>query len=232
MNPPIKGVIMRNLKTLKSIVNPFDEKYEVVESYFNSIKKCLSDAQAYNPRLSVVRFDIHYPNNNAVQPSDRDIRRFINSLAAQLKCSYSFKQHGKEQYLEYIWVKEFGKQSNKFHYHFCLLLNKDDFGFVGSTEPNNGKKTLAYFICEAWARTLGVDRKIAKRGVYLGRRPIHWLSKKQPDYEIEYNNVLKRLAYMAKPRDKVRNGIKGKSFSKGRYSIYTPKRKKWNADLL
>jgi len=216
---------MKQKKNIKIAISPYNKDQAIYTDYWSLINKSLLLANDSYPRLSAIRFDLRIPDIRSASNSLAAVmKRFFTSLQSKIKHNSNFKAHAKTQYLRYIWVKEKGNEKNKEHYHVCLFLNKDDFGYLGQyRESKRGNKTvkntLRESIVQAWATASNIELLMAERLVYFGERPVHWLNKKKSDYFNELNNVKKRLCYMAKVETKE---FLGRKIGIGKYEIYKP----------
>ncbi|MBB1292374.1 inovirus-type Gp2 protein [Pseudoalteromonas sp. SR41-4] len=219
------------MRNINLAINPYNEKQAIYWDHWLLIRKALKMAQDSYPRLSVIRFDLRITDIKTDDPNiilDGVMKRFFTSLQSKIKHNTKFKAHAKTQCLRYVWVKEKGNEKDKEHFHICIFLNKDDFGFIGQyrTDKRENKKvinTLRESIVQSWATALKVELMMAERLVYFGKTPLHWLDRKRNSYSADLENVKKRLCYMAKVETKE---FEGRKIGVGKYLIYKPKSKK------
>ena len=178
---------MKKKRNIVLSINPYNKKQGIYGDHWLLIKKALTMAHNSYPRLSVIRFDLRITDIKTDDPSiilDGVMKRFFTSLQSKIKHNTKFKAHAKTQYLRYVWVKEKGNEKDKEHFHICIFLNKDDFGFVGQYRKNKrGNKkvinTLRESIVQAWATAINVQLLMAERLVYFGKKSVHWLDIKK-----------------------------------------------------
>ena len=196
--------------------NRFDERFHVLATYKQIIETELKCAFDDNKRVSIIRFDLHIPRlcrgqDNPLAQSTQLMKRFFGSLVSKLKASYSINDVNQTEVLRYVWVKEFGENGEVEHYHICLFLNQDKFGFIGNSEYTSRirenkvtkSKSLKTCIFEAWGSVFGLDAELVLTSVHFPELPVHWI--RQQDYNEEnevYKMAIKRLMYLAKPETK------------------------------
>ena len=237
MNYLNRKLEMRKKRNIVLDFNPYNEKQIIYWDHWLLISKALKMVTTRHPRLSVIRFDLRITDTTTDNPSiilDGVMKRFFTSLQSKIKHNTNFKAHAKAQYLRYVWVKEKGNEKNKEHFHICIFLNKDDFGFVGQyrKDKRGNKKvinTLRESIVQSWATALKVELMMAERLVYFGKTPLHWLDRKRNSYSADLENVKKRLCYMAKVETKE---FEGRKIGVGKYLIYKPKSKKFSTTAI
>lgn len=220
--------------------NAFDERFHVLTTYKQIIETELKSAFDSNKRVSIIRFDLHIPKlcrgqDNPLTQSTGLMKKFFGSLVSKFKASYLIDNVYRTQCLSYVWVKEFGEDSEVEHYHICLFLDQDKFGFIGSSEytsrlrenKTQRKKSLKTCIFEAWASVFGLSADLVLSSVHFTEKPVHWISSR--DYK-EGNEVykiaIKRLMYLAKPETKHWRGDGLKSIGTGCMTIKKPIRPK------
>lgn len=237
MNHSIRELEMKKKRNIELSLSPYNEKQIIYWDYWLLICKALKMAQDSYPRLSVIRFDLRMTDIKTDDPSivlDGIMKRFFTSLQSKIKHNTKFKAHAKTQFLRYVWVKEKGNVKDKEHFHICIFLNKDDFGFVGQyrKDKRGNKKvinTLRESIVQSWATALKTELMMAERLVYFGAKPLHWLDRKRKNYSAELDNVNRRLCYMAKFETKE---FKSRKIGVGKYEIWKPKNKTYNSTAI
>ena len=185
------------------------------KKFQNIIKSTLLSATELNPRLYLLRVDLHSPDMKSDDITqtpvqfkiDHDvIRRTFRSIKSQLKAKEIKKRkEGKRVYphhLKYIWVREIGKISQKTHYHLILIFNRDAYFNCGSfsSEINN----LANIISKAWQRALGLKAE-RKTLIHICKNDFYYLDKNHPSFQNEFNAYLKYFDYLAKDYSKPYN---------------------------
>ena len=184
-------------------------------SYLNTIYEQLHKAVSIYPRLMVFRFDLHLPyipELNSWMELDSPchfllcdhqvISRFFASLRS--KMFYSLQRRMRSGHRvhscdpKFIWVREKGI-NEKFHYHICLLLNKDAYAYPGNYNDCYNMDCLVNLIRLAWASALGGDYEDGFNLVYFPLNSYYHLnSNNHHEFDNLVNDVLYRLSYFAK----------------------------------
>ena len=193
--------------------------YKLVTQYLQSIDSVLSKALSEYPRTLVVRFDLHFPTipNCPDYPSEFDstaITRFFESFKAQVNADLAKKEReGKRIHpctVRYVWAKE-RADAAQHHYHVALLLNKDTYFVLGSYQEVCDN--LAGKIYRAWGSALMCSPdEILSLVHFPSDTPYYHLDRNAPNFDNQYNEVFRRLSYLAKIETKV-YGYGGKNFS-------------------
>lgn len=213
--------------------NIFDVRYSVITTYQNKIETELREAFDDNKRVSIIRFDLHIPKlcrgqDNPLAQSTQLMKRFFGSLVSKLKASYLIDDVYRTQYLRYVWVKEYGEDSDVEHYHICLFLDQDRFGFIGNSEytlrlrenSTGKKKSLKTCIFEAWGSAFCLSAELVLTSVHFTTLPVHWISQRDYNEKNEVHKMaIKRLMYLAKPETKRWGEDCLKSIGTGRMTI-------------
>ncbi|EFR6446644.1 inovirus Gp2 family protein [Escherichia coli] len=184
--------------------------YHVLE-YRTTIDLLLHTVSIKYNRLIAVRVDLHIPpiidNGDTIvcfhNDSPGEISRFRNSLNAKVKTDQNRKRKkGTRVYdsrIYIIWAREYTK-SGKRHYHICLLFNKDAYYHLGDLDQDG---TLRCMITGAWYSALGLDVDDYNGLVHYPANCRYVLNTNAPDYENQYDALLKRLDYLTKVNSKV-----------------------------
>ena len=180
----------------------------------NTINRAIED----HPRTMAIRIDLRIPadqyysehGHSSDSPSyfaDTDrkvISRFICSLKAQVNADLLRKKklgiRTSKNNLRYTWAKEYGSD-NKPHYHVLLLLNKDNYAYLGSYQNLSGN--LASKIQKAWTSALRLDFEYYKKSVHFPKNPVYLLNASSFDYPHVYEELLYRASYLAKLETKL-----------------------------
>lgn len=190
-----------------------DSRYEL------RIMQTLQRALFVHPRLTVVRFDLRFPDNGVYStdlmerdsPSfipNRDeglIKRFFASLKAQIDAQNNrYRQKGKlppPTLIDYVWVREFNG-SHQEHFHIALMVNKDRFYTLGKF---GSEESLAGLIQKAWARALGIALDECTGAVHFPKRCVYHLdhNKTRSEFLTQLAPLLRRLSYLTKKDSKV-----------------------------
>lgn len=213
--------------------NIFDERFRVLTTYKKTIETEFKYAFDDNRRVSIIRFDLHIPKlcrgeDNPLAQSAGLMKKFFGSLVSKLKVSYLIDDIYRTQYLRYVWVKEFGEGSEVEHYHICLFMDQDKFGFIGNSEytlrirenKTGIKKSLKTCIFEAWGSVFGLTSDLIVSSVHFTKKPVHWIGSRDYNEGNEvYKIAIKRLMYLAKPETKRWGGGGLKLIGTGRMTI-------------
>lgn len=112
-------------------------------------------------RTAMFRFDLRFPEDYPFSISNKVISKFTDGLRKAILRDRSGKRH--QTGVNFIWVKEYGSNSKRPHYHFALFLNGDAyfrFGEFGS-EGN-----LYSIISRQWANAIGIRYHFTQRFVH------------------------------------------------------------------
>lgn len=177
--------------------------------YLRNIYLLLQDSLIVHPRWMVVRVDLRVPSGCLLP--QRAITYCIESLKSQLEHARSIKAAaGKRAYdpmLRYVWVREWNGATNP-HYHLALLLNHDAYFALGDYRKlqladSCYDQMLAGRIVKAWGVALGLDWRVAMKGVLFAPHPVSPLKVHDEGFEMQFRAVFYRLSYFAKTRSKV-----------------------------
>lgn len=181
-------------------------------TYVNRIDHTINLAINEYPRVTAIRVDLRLPSVNPLDTLQHLARvdacvisRFFESLKAKLDADIARRaRNGKRTYantLRYVWAKEFN-QEGKVHYHVLLLLNKDNYRYLG--DYNTEGENVATRIQSAWCSALGIDVADFKHLVHFPQRGVYHLNRHASPQE--YNGVLntlrERASYLAKDATK------------------------------
>lgn len=182
-------------------------------AYLQRIAEVLCHALKEHPQTTVIRVDLHLPENGDVGDSitsNADLSpglmsRFIDSLKAQI-VAYRQKRakEGKRSHrtsVRYVWVMEQPELGGKRHYHLVLLVNTDTFNALGSYDGQG--KGLASLIQNAWLSAMKKrDWPEYLTLVHFPDNPLAFLELNKPDFRKKLDALTFRLSYMAKHRTK------------------------------
>ncbi|ELY4780946.1 inovirus Gp2 family protein [Cronobacter sakazakii] len=189
---------------------PFNEYY--LERLLEIIDRAIDD----HPRTMALRVDLHLPeyrdcgDSIACNPnlSSGLMSRFIGSLRAKIDAlrKRTVKRLGSAPScrLRYLWVREWGEKSGKWHYHAVLFVNKDMFAWMGKYNERPGRgQGLASLIQQAWLSALGWPEEEEYRSlIHIPKNPCYWLNTGAADFQDAYDDLTFRLSYLAKERTK------------------------------
>lgn len=181
--------------------------------YLQRVAEVLSHALQDHPQTTVIRVDLHLPEDGDVGDSiinDADLSqglmsRFIDSLKAQIVAYRHQKaREGKRCHrtsVRYVWVLEQPELDGKKHYHLALLVNTDTFNALGSYDEQG--KGLASLIQNAWLSAMKKrDWSEYLTLVHFPDNPLAFLDLNKQDFRKKLEALTFRLSYMAKHRTK------------------------------
>ncbi|QKJ15429.1 inovirus Gp2 family protein [Yersinia kristensenii] len=186
------------------------------QHHINRIHDTLNKSLSAHPRTFIQRLDLRLPDANYEQYRDDStlMTRFMESLKSQIKQAQKRKKMQAKRVhhtdVRYVWLREFGEQKGKKHYHVALMLNNDAYWNVGPYCPVSGVyiHSLALMIMEAWVRTLNLHTQPDYQRYYT---LVHFVLEgdftlKINDNHFEYRRyqIFQHLEYMAKLHSKDR----------------------------
>ena len=191
-----------------SLSGPYHNAY-----YLQRCQDTIDRALETHPRLMAVRIDLRFPSKE-LATDIKAITRFIDSLKAKLKANLKAKKkeaQGKRVHdtsLFYIWVREYGEQSEQAHYHLVLMLNKDAFCSLGNYQASltcNPRPSLSVMVRQAWCSALKLgDMENHVSLVHFPKNPWYWIRAEERN-SVDYKGFLERVSYLAKDRTKIYN---------------------------
>ncbi|AYD42599.1 inovirus Gp2 family protein [Yersinia rochesterensis] len=183
------------------------------EAYLQRIEGVLCNALQDHPQTTVIRVDLHLPEDGDVGDSiasDADLSqglmsRFIESLKAQIvayrqrKTREGIRTHRCS--VRYVWVMEQPELGGKKHYHMALFVNTDTFNALGSYGAQG--KGLASLVQNAWLSAMKKrDWPEYLTLVHFVYNPLAFLELNKSDFRNNLDALTFRLSYMAKQRTK------------------------------
>lgn len=196
--------------------------YTLINEYLAKVEQILERALTEHPRTLVIRFDLHFPliPNCPDYPREFDstvVTRFVESFKAQVRADLVKKnREGKRVHpcsVRYLWAKECNAAVQP-HYHFALLLNKDTYYGLGDYTQLG--KNLAGKIYRAWASALMYSPDDVIGLVHFPvNTPFYHLEQNSIDFGFKYQDVFRRLSYLAKAETK-HYGDRSKNFGYSR----------------
>lgn len=196
-NPNLTQFAGNNYAGLPIQANKGPFALEYLDGVYATIQRALADY----PRLFAVRFDLHYPRNQALPAeagSSVVIDRFVASLKAKIRHDRSraaeLNKRVHDTVVRYVWVKEYGAESRP-HYHFLLLLNRDAYHTLGFFNSQN--ENLYSRIVSAWASALQLTWDEALGLVHIPDNPTY-----QVRDSVEFAALFYRVSYMCKVKTK------------------------------
>jgi hypothetical protein len=207
----------------------------LVKNYLQRIHQTLLEALADYNRLSVMRFDLHFPSSMMWEDS-AVISRFMAALEARLAADINRKKSkGQRTYkcrLRYVWVRERASSKN-FHYHVVIFLNRDAYFTLGKI-PRLGwqdcgdspldevglytaevRMNMISRIQAAWASAMGFLPDCADGFVHVPKNAVYHLDRNSSHFWHQLADVIYRLSYMAKADTKC-YGEGGNNFGSSR----------------
>ncbi|PHI30971.1 inovirus Gp2 family protein [Budvicia aquatica] len=164
------------------------------------IQRTLKDTS----RVMAFRLDLRLPDGALdIDKDSAVITRFFASLRAQIKAhELRNKKRGIRVYpcnLQYLWVREFGLEKNKKHYHLLILVNKDAYYSPGdiSGKLDTKRGVLTLMAIKAWLRALKLSDESYRSLVYLPSAYYH-LKKQEGLNSQVYRDLIYHTSYMAK----------------------------------
>ena len=129
----------------------------LVENYLNRALGCIESALNKYTRVSMMRFDLHLPENSAdsIICDNFIITKFFSSLKEKIEYSQAIsKKNGNRTHdtdVDYIWCRE-NSAAGKTHYHVAIFLNGYAYRFIGKF--NLSHDNMYTRIHEAWGSAL------------------------------------------------------------------------------
>lgn len=185
---------------------------ELNNDYLNKINQVVQIAIDEYKRVFAFRVDLRIPVDlddyhmqHRDNPSYRarrlkgEITRFLDSFKSIVQCDLIYKKRkGRKVCIfkpRFIWCKE-RNQSDNYHYHVIILLNKDVYFTLGDF---NSDKSMAFKVVKAWASALGlIDVNHAKRLVHFPTNPSYFIDRNSSSFESQYEDLFYRASYLAK----------------------------------
>ncbi len=182
----------------------------------DAIYRMLTNALIVSPRSYAVRIDLRLPDDFDFSDTDV-ITRFFKALDRLLDAADQQKTlEGKRVHphrLQYCWVREWGRNEGKPHYHVVLMFNRDRYRTLGSFSADEGN--LYTRIRQAWAIALQQSLADTARLVQIPKNAEYHLLSHSMEYEHDVKGLFYRLSYFAKV-DTKRFGIGQRSFGTSR----------------
>ena len=181
----------------------------LIEEYLEKGFKLFQTALAKYNRVVMFRFDLRFPLDYPYQISNQVISNFNSGLKKAIERNRAMHPNGALKHqtdVDYLWVKEYGRHSQRPHYHYALFLNKDAFFTLGSP---NSHESLMGLIIRQWAHAIGwpVPHSIglvhkAKNARY-DQREVMVFDVNQLDYTEQVEAGFYRFSYLFKADTKV-----------------------------
>src|SRR5690625_3099306 len=118
-------------------------QYTYNPNYQRRIAETLDNALRVHSRIIAIRIDLRIPDRYPDRRFPQSIiTRFFESLKAKIAADIVRKQHHWHRSLscqpKYAWVREFGLEKSKKHFHVLLFLNKDVYHTLGDFNRSSG----------------------------------------------------------------------------------------------
>lgn len=185
-----------------------------IKQYLDINEEVLNASLGDHPRTLAARIDLRIPYGAKNDPAV--ISRCFEALGEKIQVDLDARERNGQRrrkcQLRYIWAREQEDGANE-HYHVVIFLNGDCYMSLG--EMSVLGEGLFGSICASWARATGWPIGDVHRFVYVPKNPIYRLNANSSDLRGQANELLKRLAYMAKEKSKV-YGDRKKSYSSSR----------------
>lgn len=217
-HPHNSNLVLQNASSYKDYLPVQSTCGLLVTNYLDRIDVTLSAALREYSRVCAIRFDLRFPSNYFSQDSSV-ISRFMESLSSRLEAEELRKRReGERVYpcrLRYMWVRE-KNSSLSWHYHVCIILNRDAYftlgrfklaaspkilGVLFADEPEI-RKNMAARINGAWASALGMSVEQSKGLVEFPTRPVYHIDRNSRDWSQQHADLFYRLSYFAKAKTK------------------------------
>lgn len=191
-------------------------------SYFEIIDGVLTSAMRVYRSSFVIRLELRFPKEMPADqiPSNKVMDRFVKSLRSKVKhqrervsAKYG-RAHPRDVRL--VWVREFGPESKRPHYHLMVVVNRDAYRSLGDYKSSDDN--LARCIQGAWTSALKVDYEAHRWLVSFSRRGQYHIVNGHG-----YQEALKAMLYLCKEYSKVRDGSRNIGYTLARkdWAIHT-----------
>ncbi|QHQ16183.1 inovirus Gp2 family protein [Pectobacterium parmentieri] len=185
------------------------------QHYLDRFKQVVENAMKDHTRVMAFRVDLRLPDGDQHTGEDSAvITRFFESLKAQIRAhQMANKKKGIRVYrcrLRYAWVREFGSEKKKKHYHVVIIINKDAYGWPGDINSHlkNKRGVILLMVFRAWRRAVKKNNKIndkdKKEGKSLVYMPAiyYYLNANDGHHKKTYDALMYHISYMAKLKTK------------------------------
>ena len=172
--------------------------------YQNIIYNTTLKAIEAHPRTIVIRCDLRFSYQiDCLSENDPNvITKFFSSLKAKIEADLKRRNKAWSRNhsckLNYVWVREYGDQNGRKHYHVLLYLNNDVYQALGNYEAISG--CLAAMIKQAWCSATGLTHEDFNNLVHFSKT--FYINKNKPHYEYQIKLVTDSADYLAKDATK------------------------------
>ncbi|MCY9829452.1 YagK/YfjJ domain-containing protein [Vibrio chagasii] len=170
-------------------------------NHIQDIESVLNQALNLFKRVSVFRFDVHYPNFHPDDPTSyrtqEFTKKFLGSLTSKLE-----HMTGQKAAFYYLWCKEHNieKGTPLPHYHFALILNGNQFQSWGRYDYQG--PCLRICIEQACLSAMGLPSEYAPRVLQYGDT-VNICTYAGKDYQPQWDEAVSMLSYLAKRDGKI-----------------------------
>ncbi|MFJ7796846.1 inovirus-type Gp2 protein [Pseudomonas sp. NPDC096950] len=179
------------------------KEYGVITDIMKNIIDQIEHILSHHSRISVIRFDCHFPKNWTTNHKLENER--VSQLTKMLRQKLGSKKWLEHKNIVQGWAYEVGDKSKRGHYHYFIAF-KALYYRLGSFK--GGTYTGLYgLIKDCWSSV--VDGHVEFAGTHTVNR----------SNRIQINNCIYHLSYLAKVRDKqFGQGSTAKNYSLSRLS--------------
>ncbi|MFG6654900.1 inovirus Gp2 family protein [Scandinavium sp. M-37] len=186
----------------------------------NRIKQTILKALGNHSRISLIRLDLHFPDDDIHFLMDYEvISRFFKDVKEQIpaylrkklkqmelnKPDKAVRVHDTK--VSYFWVREYGKETyyigQKVHYHIVLLLNYSAFNSIKFTKGE--VDSLYTVISDCWLKATEVFNEKYRKLVHVPENPVYSFTRKdleEKGIDGIYDPLKDRLDYFIKFKSK------------------------------
>lgn len=167
--------------------------------YQSIISNTILKALETHSRTMAFRCDLRFPDIETYAEYDsRVITRFFSSLKAKIRSDLKRKARAWGRWypcvLNYVWVREYGDERGRKHYHLLIFVNKDVYHALG--EYRAGGHCLATMVREAWCSATGLHHSDFGSLVHFGQR--FYVDRNSPDLTNQTQAIERCASYLAK----------------------------------
>ncbi len=174
------------------------KQYHYNESYLFKLKQTLQQQFIVNRRITCIRFDLRFPQNDMYRDS-QCISRFFDSFRAKLRVWDKHRLGKHPLNLSYVWVRE-QDESHNWHYHVVIFMNKDACIHLGCLDLN--RDNMFSRIVQAWASSISMLDIDCKSLVEIPPNAVAHLNINSVEFNSELQTFWSRYNYLAKSRTK------------------------------
>lgn len=162
-----------------------------------SVSKLMARHSERFPRLTVLRFDLRFPEGQLFD-DPAVISRFIDSLKAKLHVWDHKRRSNHAIGFGYAWCREQARSQN-WHYHVVFFFNSNALNCWGKFQLD--RDNLFNRVVSAWASATQLSMATSAGLVYCCEE-VYQLNQTTPSYYTQLDEVMRRLSYLAKKQSK------------------------------